>query len=165
MQHHRLFPSFPRTRESSVFVMACVAAAFRFDWPYVGGVSPPRDEVLLFWQKDPKPLAPGRGRPGAFAPVPNMRAAELASLEQSSPPNRFRDRGAATPAGAGKWRDKIAQSRKGASLLTVRENGLIILVRETFEERGRRWGSFLDILRQTRSRQSPLDRERSKGLF
>ncbi len=29
------------------------------------------------------------------------RAAELASLRQSSPPHRFRDRGAATPAGAG----------------------------------------------------------------
>ena len=42
------------------------------------GVSPPHDEVpstssgqaLLFWQKDPTPLAPGRGPPGAFASVP-----------------------------------------------------------------------------------------------
>ena len=34
------------------------------------GVSPPRAEVLLFRQKDPKPLAPGRGPSGAFAPVP-----------------------------------------------------------------------------------------------
>ena len=50
------------------------------------GVSSPRDEVLLFRQKDPKPLAPGRGPSGAFAPVPTVRAAELASLRQSSPP-------------------------------------------------------------------------------
>ena len=49
----------------------------------------------MFRQKDPKPLAPGRGPPGSFAPVPTVRAAELASLRQSSPPNRFRDWGAA----------------------------------------------------------------------
>ena len=55
------------------------------------GVSAPHAEVLLFRQKDPKPLAPGRGPSGAFAPVPTVRAAELASLRQSSPPNRFRD--------------------------------------------------------------------------
>ena len=72
------------------------------------GVSAPRDEVLLFRQKDPKPLAPRRGPPGAFAPVPTVRAAELASLKQSSPPTGFRDCGAATPAGARKWRDEIA---------------------------------------------------------
>ena len=34
------------------------------------GVSAPHAEVLLFRQKDPKPWAPGRGPPGAFAPVP-----------------------------------------------------------------------------------------------
>ena len=52
---------------------------------------------------------------GAFAPVPTVRAAELASLRQSSPPNRFRDWGAATPAGAGKWRHEMArlQLRRG----------------------------------------------------
>ena len=66
------------------------------------GVSAPHAEVLLFRQKDPKPLAPGRGPPGAFAPVPIAWAAELASLRQSSPPNRVRDWGAATPAGAGR---------------------------------------------------------------
>ena len=65
----------------------------------VCGVSAPRDEVLLFRQKDPKPWAPGRSPSGAFAPVPFVRAAELASLGQSSPPHRIRDRGAATPAG------------------------------------------------------------------
>ena len=78
------------------------------------GVSPPHDEVpstlrqaqgsgqaLLFRQKDPKPLAPRRGPSGAFAPVPVSWAAELASLRQSSPSNNIRDRGAATPAGAG----------------------------------------------------------------
>ena len=74
------------------------------------GVSPPHDEVLLFRQKDPKPLAPVRGPPGAFAPVPTVRAAELASLKQSSPPNRFRDCGAAPPAGAMRWRQKLARS-------------------------------------------------------
>ena len=60
---------------------------------YVCGVSPPRDEVpslcsgqaLLFRQKDPKPFPPVRGPTGPFAPVPNIRAAELASLGQSSP--------------------------------------------------------------------------------
>ena len=64
------------------------------------GVSPPHGEVLLFRQKDPKPWAPGRGPLGAFAAVPKFRAAELASLKQSSPTHRIRDRGAATPAGA-----------------------------------------------------------------
>ena len=34
------------------------------------GVSAPHAEILLFRQKDPKPWAPGRGPPGAFAPVP-----------------------------------------------------------------------------------------------
>ena len=74
------------------------------------GVSPPHGEVLLFRQKDPKPSAPVRGPSGSFAPVPNVRAAELASLKQSSPPNRFRDRGAAPPAGAMRWRQKLAHS-------------------------------------------------------
>ena len=74
------------------------------------GVSAPRAEVLLFRQKDPKPLAPGRGPSGAFAPVPTVRAAELASLRQSSPPNRVRDWGAAPPAGAMRWRQKLAHS-------------------------------------------------------
>ena len=74
------------------------------------GVSPPHGEVLLFRQKDPKPLAPVRGPSGAFAPVPTVRAAELASLKQSSPPNRIRDRGAAPPAGAMRWRQKLARS-------------------------------------------------------
>ncbi len=64
------------------------------------GVSAPHAEVLLFWQKDPKPWAPGRGPSGVFAPVPKVRAAELAALRQSSPPNKVRDRGAASPAGA-----------------------------------------------------------------
>ena len=48
----------------------------------------------MFRQKDPKPLAPGRGPPGAFAPVPIVRAAELASLRQSSPPHRVFGTGA-----------------------------------------------------------------------
>ena len=55
-------------------------------------------------------MAPVRGPPGSFAPVPTVRAAELASLRQSSPPNRVRDRGKAPPAGAMRWRDKIARS-------------------------------------------------------
>ena len=84
------------------------------------GVSPPRDEVpslcsgqaLLFRQKDPKPWAPRRGPPGSFAPVPTVRAAELASLKQSSPPYRVRDRGAATPAGAMRWRHEMARRHR-----------------------------------------------------
>ena len=75
----------------------------------VCGVSAPHDEILLFRQKDPKPLAPRRGPTGAFAPVPNVWAAELASLKQSSPPTRFRDWGAATPAGALRWRHVMAR--------------------------------------------------------
>ena len=73
------------------------------------GVSAPRAEVLLFRQKDPKPWAPRRGPLGAFAPVPKVRAAELASLRQSSPPTRFRDWGAAAPAGALRWRHTLAR--------------------------------------------------------
>ena len=73
------------------------------------GVSAPHDEVLLFRQKDPKPLAPGRGPSGAFAPVPTVRAAELAALRQSSPYNQIRHWGAATPAGAMRWRHEMAR--------------------------------------------------------
>ena len=72
------------------------------------GVSAPHDEILLFRQKDPKPWAPGRGPLGAFAPVPKVRAAELASLRQSSPYIQIRHRGAATPAGALRWRHVMA---------------------------------------------------------
>ena len=46
---------------------------------------------------------------GAFAPVPFAWAAELASLRQSSPPHRVRDWGAATPAGAMRWRHGMAR--------------------------------------------------------
>ena len=65
--------------------------------------------------KSPRPKttgAAGRGPPGAFAlspEVPKVRAAELASLKQSSPPHRVRDWGAATPAGALRWRQKLAR--------------------------------------------------------
>ena len=38
------------------------------------------------------------------------KAAELASLKQSSPPYRIRDRGKAPPAGAMRWRQKLALS-------------------------------------------------------
>ena len=44
------------------------------------GVSAPRDAVLLFWQKDPKPWAPGRG------PLPQSRRFGLRnSLRSDSP--------------------------------------------------------------------------------
>ena len=89
------------------------------------GVSAPHAEVLLFRQKDPKPGAPGRGPSGAFAPVPKVRAAELASLKQSSPPNRVRDRGAATPAGARRWRHGMARGihakNPGSSITNVED--------------------------------------------
>ena len=54
------------------------------------------------------------GRPGAAlrVPLPRSRkvwAAELASLKQSSPPYRIRDRGAAAPAGALRWRHGMAR--------------------------------------------------------
>ena len=54
---------------------------------------------LVFRRKDQKPGVPGRGPLGAFAPVPFARAAELASLRQSSPPSRIRDQSTAAPAG------------------------------------------------------------------
>ncbi len=41
---------------------------------------------------------------GCLAPVPFAWAAELASLRQSSPLHRIRDRGTATPGGALGWR-------------------------------------------------------------
>ena len=54
------------------------------------------------------------GGPGAALRVPlpqsrKVRAAELASLRQSSPPPRIRDRGAASPAGALRWRHGMAR--------------------------------------------------------
>jgi hypothetical protein len=62
------------------------------------GVSPPRDEPLLFRQKEPKPFLPVRGPSdpaqkqvlqGASASIPNKRAQELALLKQPSPRSRF----------------------------------------------------------------------------
>ncbi len=74
----------------------CVGAGLgaRPSFLFSCGVSAPHDEVLLFRQKDPKPLAPGRGPSGAFAPVPVAWAAELASLRQSSPQIRIIGTGA-----------------------------------------------------------------------
>ena len=83
-------------------------------------MSPPHDEVLLFRQKDPKPLAPGRGPSGSFAPVPTVRAAELAALRQSSPYNQIRHWGAATPAGAMRWRGYNWQRITTRSFATLR---------------------------------------------
>ncbi len=49
------------------------------------GVSPPHDEVLLFRQKDPKPVAPGRGPPEGV-PVPRSLVCGLRnSLRSDSP--------------------------------------------------------------------------------
>ena len=79
------------------------------------GVSPPHGEILLFRQKDPKPWAPRRGPSGAFASVPKFRAAELAALKQSSPPNKIRDWGVAAPAGALRWRHVMAQLQISAT--------------------------------------------------
>ena len=78
-------------RASSVFSLRGFGPARRGEGC---GVSAPHAEVLLFRQKDPKPLAPGRGPSGAFAPVPVAWAAELASLRQSSPLNRILGTGA-----------------------------------------------------------------------
>jgi len=59
-------------------------------------VSPPRDESLLFRQKEPKPCLPVRGPPGPSASAPNKMARELAPrckatfpLKQPSPRSRF----------------------------------------------------------------------------
>ena len=50
----------------------------------VRGVSAPRDEVLLFRQKDPKPSTPGRGPRGV--PLPQSRLLGLRnSLRSDSP--------------------------------------------------------------------------------
>ena len=69
-----LFPFFVRIKDSGFPLKTCGNDRRReIGHPaccFLCGVSPPRDEVLLFRQKDPKPLAPGRGPTGAFAPVP-----------------------------------------------------------------------------------------------
>gem|GEM_PF-3462642 len=65
------------------------------------GVAPAR-RGLFVSAKGPKTIdARAWPQEGAFAPVPVAWAAELASLRQSSPRNRLRDRGTATPEGAG----------------------------------------------------------------
>ncbi len=65
---------------------------------FLCGVSSPRDESLLFRQKEPKPWLPVRGssepaqKPAlrdASASVPNKMAKELALLKQPSPRSRF----------------------------------------------------------------------------
>jgi len=62
------------------------------------GVSSPRDEFLVFRQKEPKPCLPVRGpsEPAqkqalrdASASTPNKMAQKLATLKQSSPRGRF----------------------------------------------------------------------------
>ncbi len=67
------------------------------------GVSAPHDEVLLFRQKDPKPVAPGRG-PQEGVPVPRSLVCGLRNSLRSDSPRRQngngRDRGTAPPGGA-----------------------------------------------------------------
>ena len=41
----------------------CLVKSFLFE-----GVSAPHDEVLLFWQKDPKPFPPAHGPAGLLRP-------------------------------------------------------------------------------------------------
>ena len=81
--------------------------------------------ALLFRQKDPKPLAPGRGPPGAFAPVPIAWAAELASLRQSSPPHRIFGTGVQprpqAPRHGGTTKRKTLDSRLLMSGMTEKE--------------------------------------------
>ncbi len=70
------------------------------------------DEVLLFRQKDPKPLSPVRGPPGASASVPNKMARELAALKQPSPRGRFGTEAPPRPTRG----PKIEAENKGATL-------------------------------------------------
>jgi len=56
---------------------------------YFCGVSAPRDEVLLFRQKDPKPFLPVCGPSGTSVIAPNKMVRELARLKQPSPKGRF----------------------------------------------------------------------------
>ncbi len=51
------------------------------------GVSPPHDEVLLFRQKNPKPVAPGRG-PQEGVPVPRSLLCGLRNSLRSDSPRR-----------------------------------------------------------------------------
>ncbi len=51
------------------------------------GVSPPHDEVLLFRQKDPKPVAPGRG-PQEGVPAPRSLVCGLRNSLRSDSPRR-----------------------------------------------------------------------------
>ena len=85
--------------------------------------------------KGPKTMgAHARLSSGAFAPVPKVWAAELASLRQSSPPTRFRDWGAALRpqappevapwdgAGRATWRTTTLDPRLLMSRMTERES-------------------------------------------
>jgi hypothetical protein len=47
----------------------------------ISGVSPPHDEVLLFRQKDPKPIPPCRCPSGPLRGSPRPAAAELAPAQ------------------------------------------------------------------------------------
>ncbi len=85
------------------------------------GVSPPRDEALLFRQKCPKPFSPVRGPSdpaqkqalrGASASAPNKMARELALLKQPSPKSRF-----GAPAPPHPTRVTFKKSTPGASLI------------------------------------------------
>ncbi len=51
------------------------------------GVSPPHDEVLLFRQKNPKPVAPGRG-PQEGVPLPRSLVCGLRNSLRSDSPRR-----------------------------------------------------------------------------
>ena len=55
------------------------------------GVSAPRAEVLLFWQKDPKPWAPGRSPRGV--PLPRSRLLGLRNSLRSDSPAPTSDSG------------------------------------------------------------------------
>ncbi len=81
------------------------------------------DEVLLFRQKDPKPLSPVRGPPGASASVPNKMARELAPLKQPSPRGRFGTEAPPRPT----RESKIEAKNTGATII-IRNIGCSILL-------------------------------------
>ena len=66
------------------------------------GFRPSATRSFCFGKRTQNHRRPGVAPGGAFATVPIAWAAELASLRQSSPQNRLRDWGAATPEGAGR---------------------------------------------------------------
>ncbi len=101
---------FGKTRDDTQVVpwCLCVGAGLgaRPSFLFSCGVSAPHDEVLLFRQKDPKPVAPGRG-PQEGVPVPRSLVCGLRNSLRSDSPRRHME-------GTGPRRSPARRRREGA---------------------------------------------------